>query len=176
MFQLSGSPFSTPSLRGLFLPCLSRLTSYITISIHSTTILLEQLLCARYCPRCQRYKVSKIKEVPDFMRLRIQDPDINKIITHTQETLCLVAQSCPTFCNPLDCSFPGSSVHGDSPDKNNGVGSLSLLQGIFPTQESNWSLLHCRWILYQLSYQGSPISMNVTVQKSKLRNQIHLRF
>ena len=37
-----------------------------------------------------------------------------------------------------------------------GVGSLSLLQGIFPTQELNWSLLHCRQILHQLSYQGSP--------------------
>ena len=36
------------------------------------------------------------------------------------------------------------------------VGSLSFLQGIFPTQESNWGLLHCRQILYQLSYQGSP--------------------
>ena len=40
--------------------------------------------------------------------------------------------------------------------KNTGVGSLSLLQGIFPTQESNLGLLHCRRILYQLSYQGSP--------------------
>ena len=40
--------------------------------------------------------------------------------------------------------------------KNTEVGSLSLLQQIFPTQESNRSLLHCRWILYQLSYQGSP--------------------
>ena len=37
-----------------------------------------------------------------------------------------------------------------------GVGSLSLLQGIFPTQESNQGLLHCRWILYKLSYEGSP--------------------
>ena len=36
--------------------------------------------------------------------------------------------------------------------KNTGVGSLSLLQGIFLTQESNWGLLHCRQILYQLSY------------------------
>ena len=44
-----------------------------------------------------------------------------------------------------------------SKPKNPGVGSLSLLQGICPTQESNWGLLHCRWILYQLSYQGSPI-------------------
>ena len=41
--------------------------------------------------------------------------------------------------------------------KNTAVGSLSLLQGIFPTQESNQGLLHCRQILYQLSYQGSPL-------------------
>ena len=40
--------------------------------------------------------------------------------------------------------------------KNTGVGSLSLLQGIFPTQEWNQGLLHCRWILYQLSHKGSP--------------------
>ena len=40
--------------------------------------------------------------------------------------------------------------------KNAGVGSLSLLQGIFPTEELNWGLLDCRQILYQLDYQGSP--------------------
>ena len=40
--------------------------------------------------------------------------------------------------------------------KNTGVGSLSLLQGIFPIQESTQGFLHCRWILYQLSYQSSP--------------------
>ena len=43
--------------------------------------------------------------------------------------------------------------------KNIGVGSLSLLQRIFLTQKSNWGLLHCRQILYQLSYQGSPSIM-----------------
>ena len=41
--------------------------------------------------------------------------------------------------------------------KNTGVGSLSLLQGIFLTQELNWGLLHCRQILYPLSHQGSLI-------------------
>ena len=41
--------------------------------------------------------------------------------------------------------------------QNTGEGSLSLLQGIFPTQELNWGLLHCRQILYQLSYQENPI-------------------
>ena len=40
----------------------------------------------------------------------------------------------------------------------NGVGSLSLLQGIFPTQGLNPSHPHCRWILYQLSHKGSPIT------------------
>ena len=43
--------------------------------------------------------------------------------------------------------------------KNTGVGSLSLLQQIFPTQESTWGLLHCRRILDQLSSQGSPLHM-----------------
>ena len=44
--------------------------------------------------------------------------------------------------------------------QNNGVGSFSLLQGIFPTQKLNWDLLHCRWILYQLNYQGSQSFWN----------------
>ena len=41
--------------------------------------------------------------------------------------------------------------------KNTGVGSLSILQRIFPTQEMNLGLLHCRWILYQLSYQSRDL-------------------
>ena len=44
----------------------------------------------------------------------------------------------------------------NSPGQNTGVGSLSLLQGIFPTQGSSTGLLHCRQILYQLSQKGSP--------------------
>ena len=44
----------------------------------------------------------------------------------------------------------------NSPGQNTGVGSLSLLQGIFPTQGSNPGFPHCGWILYQLSHKGSP--------------------
>ena len=62
-----------------------------------------------------------------------------------------VAQSCPTLCDPMDCS------PWNSPGQNTGVHSLSLLQGIFPTQGSNPGLPQCRWILYQLSYKGSPM-------------------
>ena len=58
--------------------------------------------------------------------------------------------------DPMDCSPPGSSVHGDSPGKNTGEGCHALLQGIFPTQGSNPGPLHCRCILYHLSQQGSP--------------------
>ena len=45
---------------------------------------------------------------------------------------------------------------------NIGVGSLSLLQWIFPTQESNWGLLHCRQILYQLSYKKAMTNLDIT--------------
>ena len=47
-----------------------------------------------------------------------------------------------------------------SPGQNTGIGSLSLLQGIFPTQGLNTGLLHSRWILYHLSHQGSPEMAN----------------
>ena len=111
-----------------------------------------------------------------------------------------VAQSCPTLCDPMDCSLPGFSLHGilqarvlewvafsfsrgssqsrdqtqvshtaggfftaepQGKPKNTGVGSLSLLQQIFPTQELNQDLL------YQLSYQGSPDFTFSSVQFSR---------
>ena len=93
----------------------------------------------------------------------------------------IVVQSlscCLIICDPMDCSTPGSSTslkwsknrsvvsdslqsHGlyspwNSPGQNTGVGSLSFLRGIFPTQGSNPRLPYCRLILYQLSHQGSP--------------------
>ena len=69
-----------------------------------------------------------------------------------------VAQLCPTLCNPMNCSRPGSSAHGDSPGQNIGVGCHALLRGIFPTQGSNLDLLHHRRILYCLSHQGNKES------------------
>ena len=55
----------------------------------------------------------------------------------------------------------------NSPGQNTGVGSLSLLQGIFPTQGSNPGLPHCRRILYQLSYQGTMMK-TIYLQKENL--------
>ena len=54
--------------------------------------------------------------------------------------LCSETQLCPTLCDPMDCSTPGS-VHGDSPSKNDGMGCHALLQKIFPTQD--WSQVSC---------------------------------
>ena len=56
-----------------------------------------------------------------------------------------VTQSCLTLCDPM--GYAG---------QNTGVESLSLLQGIFPTQGSNPGLPHCRWILYHLSHKRNP--------------------
>ena len=50
----------------------------------------------------------------------------------------------------------GLCIPWNSPGQNTGVGSLSLFQGIFPAQGSNAGLLHCRWVLYQLSHKVSP--------------------
>ena len=64
-----------------------------------------------------------------------------------------VSESCSVMSNSL--RFHGPYNPWNSPGQNTGLGSLSLLQGIFPTQGSNSGLPHCRWILYQLSHKGS---------------------
>ena len=82
---------------------------------------------------------------------------VSLILTFFMYTMLhLVTHSCLTLWNPKDCSLPGSSVHEDSPGKNTGVCFHALLQGIFPIQESNPGIFHCRWILYHPSHQGSP--------------------
>ena len=72
-------------------------------------------------------------------------------------------------------SLPSESL---GKPKSTGVGGLSLLQQIFLTQESNQGLLHCRQILYQLSYQRSPIyfihSINTYICQPQFPNSPHL--
>ena len=70
--------------------------------------------------------------------------------------IATVIQSCPTLCNPLDRSLPGSSIHGDSSGKNTGLGCHFFLQGIFLNQGLNLGLLHYRQNLYHLGPQESP--------------------
>ena len=73
-------------------------------------------------------------------------------------TVCLVARSCPTLCNPMDCSPPGSSVHGISQARILEWVAISFSRGIFPTQGLNPCLLclpHYKQILYLLSHRRS---------------------
>ena len=85
------------------------------------------------------------------------------LYTCTQkDTFCLLS-ACPDLCESESCSTVSNSLrpHGlyspwNCPGQNTGVGSLSLLQRIFPTQGWNPGLLHHRRILYQLSHQGNP--------------------
>ena len=71
------------------------------------------------------------------------------------EKVCLVAQSCLTLCDPMDCSPPGSSVHGGSPGKNTGLRCYALLQGIFPTQGST-PVSHIAGKLFTSEPLGKP--------------------
>ena len=114
-----------------------------------------------------RFETSLVAEIVKNMPLE-KDMQPSPVFLpgdfHTQRSLasyspvccvCLVAQSCPTVWDPVDCSLPGSSVHGDSPSKTTGVHCHVLLQGIFPTQRLNLSLSYCSHIPYRLSHQGS---------------------
>ena len=71
-----------------------------------------------------------------------------------------IAQSCPTLCNPMNCTHQAPRPR-DSPGKNTGVGYHFLLQGIFPTQGPNLLLLHFSRILYQ--WATKPISSRVEI-------------
>ena len=92
------------------------------------------------------FQLWKTEVSPYFFHRWIWLQTMYDIYTYCAEP-CLVTQLHPTLCHPMDCSPPGSSVLGDSPGKNTGVGCHALLQGIFPTQGSNPGLPHFRWIL-----------------------------
>ena len=76
-----------------------------------------------------------------------------KLLLHSYGSHVL-SQSCPTLCNPMDNSLSGSSVHGDCPGKNTGVGCHARLQEIFPTRELTPGLPPCRQILSGLTHEG----------------------
>ena len=69
--------------------------------------------------------------------------------------VCYLVAQCPTLCDLMDCSPPGSSIHGHFPGKNTGVGCHFLLQGIFLTQGWNPCLLYWQVGFLPLSHWGS---------------------
>ena len=79
-----------------------------------------------------------------------------------------VAQSCPTLCDPMDCSLQGSSVHGIFQARVLEWVAISISMGSSPTQGSNLGLPHCRQTLYHLSHQGSSIYLFIKIKMWQL--------
>ena len=91
-----------------------------------------------------QFSFLRIWMVWDFQRLDMK-------VTSESE----VAQSCPTLCDPMDCSLPDSSIHGIFQARVLEWGAISFSRGPFWPRDQTWVSQIQRWILYQLSYQGS---------------------
>ena len=75
----------------------------------------------------------------------------SKNVCKESERKVKVTQSCLTLCNPMNYT-----VHGILQTRVLEWAAYPFVQGIFPTQELKQGLVRCRWIVYQMSYQGSP--------------------
>ena len=104
-----------------------------TLWILKSSLWFWQYLTLRECS-CQVYLLLQ-KQTDAMCSIYLQHSFVWKVKV-------FVAQSYLTLCDPMDCSQPGFSVHGNCPGKNTGVGCHALLQGIFLTQGSNPGLLH----------------------------------
>ena len=85
---------------------------------------------------------------------------------------CIHAKSlqfCPTLCDPIDCSLPGSSVHGNFPGENTGGDCHFLLQGIFLAQGSNPHLLNLHWQTDSLPLAPLGKTLNIFYSYFKIR-------
>ena len=126
------------------------IVKHLIICIHSfkNIVILDPRIDAKYVIRC----ISKISLEKFYI---ICESKVLKTNINTTKFLSFIISESHSVMShslwPYELYSPWNS-----PDQNTGVGSLSLLQGIFPTQGSNPGLPHCRWILYQLSHQRSP--------------------
>ena len=109
---------------------------------------------------------ATVESVPagTFYCLPLPTPENTLLSGMTSELLRIVTKSCLTLCNPTNYSPPGCPW--DSPGKNTGVGCHFLLQGVFPTQESNPCLLHWQADSLPRNHQGSPDSKNIMLSFS----------
>ena len=114
---------------------------------HGSIHIIQHMLSLLCCLQTELHYFMKKKIVAMFSLIPIKLQFV---------CVCsLVPQSFPTLCNPTD---PARLLYPcNSPGKNTGVGCQFLLQGIFPTQDSNWSLPQCRQILYHLSHREAQV-------------------
>ena len=110
-----------------------------------------------YCPDCNvQYTIKKEMRVDTlaFSLITEESTQLSFLLIRKKESE--VAQSCPTLCVLVDCSLPGSLIHG--------ILQARILEWVAfsspgdpPTQRSNPGLPHCRQIPYHLSHQGSQV-------------------
>ena len=161
--------------------CATNLCLLITFLTSSYfTFVTYSLQFSAWLPQLHLNELLTFSWLRDWTDFLSKTPDVHTLIVSKQNTLlpnvCLTNTFSPLFmcCAVLnrsvmsdslrhrDCSPSGSFVHGDSPGKNTGVGCHTLLQGIFPTQELNQGLLHCRWTLYFTSW-GNTEALFITL-------------
>ena len=82
--------------------------------------------------------------------------------------VCLVTQFCTTFCDPMDCSLPSSSVHVILQARILECGAICFSKGNFSTQELNPHLLHWHVDSLPLSHPGNPYNAILLSQKNEL--------
>ena len=121
---------------------------------------LIKSICKTSCNQLTLFQREKDKRFPSVTRnkavcsnrfhstqqqmLQVMEEAREEDTKHTdQEGTVFATQSCPALCNAVDCSPPGSSVHGILPARMLEWVARFLLQGIFSTQESNLGLLRC---------------------------------
>ena len=99
----------------------------------------------------------------------LSDPEIESVSPACRQPKYYYESESPSVVldslDPTDYTFSP----WNSPGQNTGVGSLFLLQGIFPTQGSNPGLPHCRQILHQLSHKGGP---NITIRSDQFSRSV----
>ena len=130
------------------------------------TFLGTEILCSCICPHKPNHNVLiNLQQLEYFLSCNLFFFTILievQLIYNVVLVCLLVAHLCLTLCDPMDCRL---LCLWDSPGKNTGVGCHSFHRGIFLTQESNPGFLHCKQILYHLSYQGSHwVSIRYTTE------------
>ena len=129
-------------------------------------MLCDQPTIKKLDTKAQRSNTPSISYIIARIKCYLHDFTGRQVLVHAWcfldfAVLCLVAQLCLTLCDPMDCTPLGSSVQAPLVLQARILEWVAMpsSRGIFPTQGSNPSLLHCRRILYSLSHQRSP-SMN----------------
>ena len=155
----------------LYVICCFFLVVFNILPLIFSVWLLHVSMCSSLDLFCLRLKVSIGFEMEESLMtwpeaLRASDADKSSMTV--EEVKGSVAQLCPTLCKPMACPW-------NSPGKKTGVGSL--LQGIFLTQGSNLGVLHCRKILYHLSYWrkiNERWGIVITDKSERIQNPPHL--